>query len=239
RVFSVSAIEPAQGVVLDSMPVIRDTSGPAFVDFQNDVTVKDLRLAVREGFRSVEHLKRYTTTGMATDQGKTSNMNALGVMSQVTGAPIPEIGLTTFRMPYTPVTLGTLAGAARRDLFDPMRCTPIHDWAVQHDAVFEDAGSWKRARYFPRAGETMHAAVARECAAVRNSVGLFDASTLGKIEVVGSDAAEFLNRMYVNSWDRLAPGRLRYGVMLREDGFVMDDGVVARPAADHFHVTTT
>jgi sarcosine oxidase subunit alpha len=237
RAFAVSAIEPAQGGMLGAVPGAHEE--PAFVDFQNDVTTKDLALAVREGFRSVEHVKRYTTAGMATDQGKTSNMNALGIMSQITGAPIPEIGLTTFRMPYTPVTFGTLAGPARHDLFDPVRCTPIHDWAREHGAVFEDVGSWKRAHYFPRAGETMHVAVQRECAAVRNSVGLFDASTLGKIEVIGPDAAEFLNRMYVNSWDRLAPGRLRYGVMLREDGFVLDDGVVARLARDRFHVTTT
>src|SRR5205085_12326886 len=126
----------------------------AFVDFQNDVTVKDLALAVREGFRSVEHVKRYTTTGMATDQGKTSNMNALGVVAQATGARVPDIGFTTFRMPYTPVTFGALAGTARRELFDPVRCTPIHEWSRQQGAVFEDVGSWKRARYYPRAGET-------------------------------------------------------------------------------------
>jgi len=239
RAFAVSAIEPAQGGMSDSTPADHHTRQRAFVDFQNDVTTKDLALAVREGFRSVEHVKRYTTAGMATDQGKTSNMNALGVVAQAVGAPIPQIGLTTFRMPYTPVTFGTLAGGARRDLFDPVRCTPINDWAETQGALFEDVGSWKRARYFPRGGETMAAAVKRECLAVRNAVGLFDASTLGKIEIVGHDAAEFLNRMYVNSWDRLAPGRLRYGVMLREDGFVLDDGVVARLAADRFHVTTT
>ena len=155
------------------------------------------------------------------------------------GAPVPEIGLTTSRNPYTPVTFGTLAGLARRDLFDPVRRTPIHGWAEEHGAVFEDVGSWKRAHYFPRAGETMHDAVKRECETVRQSVGLFDASTLGKIEIVGRDAAVFLDRMYVNSLSNLAPGRLRYGVMLRESGFVMDDGVVARLGADRFHVTTT
>jgi sarcosine oxidase, subunit alpha len=240
RSFSVSAAEPAQNGMLDTVPFYaRASRQPAFVDFQNDVTAKDLALAVREGFRSVEHVKRYTTAGMATDQGKTSNMNALGVLHQITRASIPEIGLTTFRPPYTPVTFGTLAGPARQDLFEPVRQTPIHEWAEQHSAVFEDVGAWKRARYFPRAGETMHEAVRRECTAVRNLVGLFDASTLGKIEVVGPDAAEFLNRMYVNSWSNLAPGRLRYGVMLREDGFVMDDGVVARCALDRFHLTTT
>jgi sarcosine oxidase, subunit alpha len=239
RSFAVSATEPAQGGMLGATPLTLRARQPAFVDFQNDVTTKDMALAVREGFRSVEHVKRYTTTGMATDQGKTSNMNALGVLSQVTGARIPEIGLTTSRSPYTPVTFGTLAGLARRDLFDPVRRTPMHGWAEEHGAVFEDVGSWKRARYFPRAGESMHDAVNRECEAVRRSAGLFDASTLGKIEIVGRDAAEFLDRMYVNSLNSLALGRLRYGVMLRESGFVMDDGVVARHGADRFHVTTT
>ena len=239
RAFAVTATEPAQGGVRGAPAGIRRSRQPAFVDFQNDVTAKDLALAVREGFRSVEHVKRYTTTGMATDQGKTSNMNALGVLSQVTRASIPQIGLTTSRNPYTPVTFGTLAGLARRDLFDPVRGTPIHGWAEEQGAVFEDVGSWKRAHYFPRAGETMHEAVKRECEAARRSVGLFDASTLGKIEIVGRDAATFLDRMYVNSFSSLEPGRLRYGVMLRESGFVMDDGVVARLAADRFHVTTT
>ena len=211
----------------------------AFVDFQNDVTAKDVKLATREGFVSIEHIKRYTTTGMATDQGKTSNLNALAIVSDAIAKPIPQIGLTTFRPPYTPVTFGAFAGAARGDLFDPVRTTPIHAWAEAHGAAFEDVGLWKRAWYFPRAGEDLHAAVARECKAVRKSVGIFDASTLGKIEVVGPDAAEFMNRMYTNAWTKLEPGRLRYGVMLREDGFVMDDGVVGRMAPDRFHVTTT
>jgi len=211
----------------------------AFVDFQNDVTAKDVKLAVREGFRSIEHIKRYTTTGMATDQGKTSNMNALGIAAEALGKPLPEIGLTTFRMPYTPVTFGIFAGSARGELFDPARQTPTHDWAAARGAVFEDVGQWKRARYFPQAGEGMHAAVARECRAVRESVGIFDASTLGKIEIVGPDAAEFLNRVYVNPWTKLEPGRCRYGIMLREDGSILDDGVVGRLAPDRFHVTTT
>ena len=211
----------------------------AFVDFQNDVTTKDLALAAREGFRSVEHIKRYTTTGMATDQGKTSGMNALGVIASGFERPIPEVGLTTFRMPYTPVTFGIFAGYARGDLFDPVRTTPTHEWARAHGAVFEDVGLWKRARYFPKAGEDMHAAVVRECRAVRDSCGIFDASTLGKIEVVGPDAATFMNRLYVNNWTSLAPGRSRYGILLRDDGFVYDDGVVARLADDRFHVTTT
>jgi sarcosine oxidase subunit alpha len=213
--------------------------GRAFVDFQNDVTTKDLRLATREGFQSIEHVKRYTTTGMATDQGKTSNLNALGIVSQTLGRPLPQVGLTTFRMPYTPVTFGSFAGPARGALFDPVRTTPMHGWATGRGAVFEDVGLWKRARYFPRGAEDMDAAVARECRAVRSGCGIFDASTLGKIEVVGADAVSFMNRLYVNAWDRLAVGRARYGVLLRDDGFVYDDGVIARMAQDRFHVTTT
>jgi len=215
------------------------TPSRAFVDFQNDVTTKDLALALREGFESVEHIKRYTTTGMATDQGKTSNMNALAFVSGELGRQIPQVGLTTFRMPYTPVTFGIFAGYERRDLFDPVRTTPTHEWALAQGAVFEDVGQWKRARYFPRAGEDMHAAVARECRAVRAGVGMFDASTLGKIEVVGPDAATFLSRMYVNGFATLAVGKSRYGILLRDDGFIYDDGVIARVAEDRFHVTTT
>ena len=215
----------------------------AFVDHQNDVTAKDVVQATREGFRSIEHVKRYTTGGMATDQGKTANMHVLGIVADALDVAVPEVGLTSFRMPYTPVSFGALAGAARGALFEPERRTPIHGWAEAAGAVFEDVGQWKRARHFPRrsAGgvEDMEAAVLRECAAVRTAVGMFDASTLGKIEVVGPDAAEFLNRMYVNGWSRLAPGRCRYGLLCREDGFVLDDGVVGRLAPDRFHVTTT
>jgi len=211
----------------------------AFVDWQNDVTTRDLALATREGFVSIEHIKRYTTTGMATDQGKTSNLNALGFVAQQLDKPIAEVGLTTFRMPYTPVSFGSFAGFTRGELFDPVRTTPTHEWAVRHGAVFEDVGLWKRARHFPQRGEDMDAAVARECRAVRSACGLFDASTLGKIEVVGPDAVSFMNRMYANAWDSLAVGRCRYGVLLGEDGFVLDDGVVARTAEDRFHVTTT
>ncbi|HEU5468613.1 MAG TPA: sarcosine oxidase subunit alpha family protein [Steroidobacteraceae bacterium] len=214
--------------------------GPkAFVDFQNDVTARDLALATQEGFLSIEHVKRYTTAGMATDQGKTSSLNTLGIVASRLGKTVPEVGHTTFRMPYTPVSFGSLAGLARGDLFDPVRTTPMHECAVRRGAVFEDVGQWKRARYFPRAGEDMHAAVARECRAVRSAAGVFDASTLGKIAVVGPGAAEFLNRLYVNDIASLAPGRCRYGILLRDDGFVYDDGVIARLAPDHFHVTTT
>ncbi|MDX7951068.1 sarcosine oxidase subunit alpha family protein [Lichenihabitans sp. Uapishka_5] len=211
----------------------------AFVDFQNDVTAKDIALAMREGFRSIEHIKRYTTSGMATDQGKTSNMNALGIAAAALDRPVPAIGLTTFRQPYTPVTFGIFAGLSRDALFDPVRETPIHGWAAAHGARFEDVSLWKRAWYFPQGGEDIHAAVNRECKVVRKRAGLFDASTLGKIEVVGPDAAEFLNRVYINGWSKLGVGKCRYGLMLNEAGFIMDDGVVGRIAADRFHVTTT
>ena len=211
----------------------------AFVDWQNDVTTGDLALATREGFSSIEHIKRYTTTGMATDQGKTSNLNALGIVSRTLGKPIPEVGLTTFRMPYTPVSFGSFAGLSRGELFDPVRTTPMHEWARARGAVFEDVGLWKRARHFPRGAEHLHAAVGRECLAVRNACGVFDASTLGKIEVVGQDAVTFMNRLYVNAWTSLAVGRCRYGLLLRDDGFVYDDGVAARVSENRFHVTTT
>jgi sarcosine oxidase, subunit alpha len=214
-------------------------SSEAFVDFQNDVTAKDIVIATQEGFRSIEHVKRYTTTGMATDQGKTANMNTLAMVAELTNQSVPRVGHTTFRMPYTPVTFGALAGVARNDLFEPVRRTPMHDWAASHGAVFENVATWQRARWFPRGGEDMHRAVARECRDVRNAVGMFDATTLGKIEVAGPDAAEFLDRLYTGSFARLAPGRCRYGVLLSEAGFVMDDGVVARLAPDRFHVTTT
>ena len=216
-----------------------DTTVKAFVDFQNDVCAKDIRLAVREGMHSIEHIKRFTTNGMATDQGKLSNIHGLAIASEVLNREIPKIGLTTFRAPYTPVTFGALISHSRGDLFDPARKTPMHAWEEAHGAVFEDVGNWKRAWYYPRSGETMHDAVSRECRTVRNVAGLFDASTLGKIEVVGPDAGTFMNLMYTNAWDTLKPGRCRYGIMLREDGFIYDDGVVGRLAEDRFHVTTT
>lgn len=228
------------GTSTRELPSDREASkAKAFVDFQNDVTAKDLRLAVREGFKSIEHIKRYTTTGMATDQGKTSNINGLAIASDAVNRPAPAVGLTTFRPPYTPTTFGALAGYNRGALFDVTRKTPIDGWAEEHGAVFEPVSLWRRAWYFPRKGEDMHAAVARECRAVRESLGMFDASTLGKIEIVGPDAAEFLNRMYTNPWTKLAPGRCRYGVLLGEDGFIRDDGVIGRMTADRFHVTTT
>ena len=225
------------GMLGVSIPGVHESK--AFVDFQHDVTVRDLKLAAQEGFRSIEHVKRYTTTGMATDQGKTSNLNALAIVAEHLDKPIPTVGLTTFRQPYTPVTFGTIAGTSRGDLFDPVRRTPCDAWAQAAGAVFEDVGAWKRARYFPDGSEDMHAAVARECQTVRSAVGMFDASTLGKIEVVGADAAEFLERLYINPFQKLAVGRCRYGVLLNEAGFIIDDGVIGRIAVDRFHVTTT
>ncbi|MFL5257743.1 MAG: sarcosine oxidase subunit alpha family protein [Rhodopila sp.] len=207
----------------------------AFVDFQNDVTIRDLAVAAQEGFVSIEHTKRYTTTGMATDQGKTSNLNAIAAMAELTGRDIPDVGVTTFRPPYTPVTLGAFAGPYRGALFAPVRLPPVS----LADAVIEDVGTWKRARCYPRPDETIKAVVARECLAVRNAAGMFDASTLGKIAVVGPDAAAFLNRMYTGDVASLEPGQCRYALLLGEDGFVHDDGIVARLAADRFHVTTT
>ncbi len=215
------------------------TGEKAFIDFQNDVTSKDIKLAVREGFTSIEHVKRYTTTGMATDQGKTSNMNTLGLVADQLQMPLPAVGTTTFRLPYTPVSFGTFAGVNRGRLFDPARETAINDWAAARGAVFEDVGMWKRAWYFPRSGEDMRAAVSRETKAVRSGVGIFDASTLGKIDVIGPDAAEFMDRIYTNAWSKLEAGRCRYGLMLNEAGYIMDDGVVARLGPNRFHVTTT
>ncbi|MBN9078036.1 MAG: sarcosine oxidase subunit alpha [Rhizobiales bacterium 65-79] len=216
-----------------------DSKAKAFVDFQNDVTAKDIRLAVEQGMRSIEHVKRYTTNGMATDQGKTSNLHGLAIAAETLGKTMPEVGLTTFRPPYTPVTFGAIVNHSRGALFEPTRKTPMHEWAVKRGAVFEDVGQWKRAWYFPEAGENMHAAVNRECVTVRKAAGIFDATTLGKIEVVGPDAAAFMELLYTNPWQKLDPGRCRYGVMLREDGFIYDDGVVGRLAEDRFHVTTT
>ena len=210
-----------------------------FVDFQNDVTAADVALAAREGYRSVEHLKRYTTTGMGTDQGKTSNVNALAILSETLGTDIVATGTTTFRPPYAPATLGALAGRDVGELSDPVRATPMHQWHVEQGAAFEDVGQWKRPRYYPRDGESMREAVDRECLAARNAVGILDASTLGKIDVQGPDAAEFLERIYTNRWKRLATGRCRYGLMCTEDGMVFDDGVTLRIGEHRFLVHTT
>ncbi len=231
---------PGTGVSHKELPTDRNPGrAKAFVDFQNDVTAKDLRLAVREGMRSIEHVKRYTTNGMATDQGKMSNINGLNIAADALGKPAPQVGLTTFRPPYTPTSFGAFAGYHRGGHFEVTRKTQIDAWAEENGAVFEPVGQWRRAWYFPQAGEDMDAAVSRECREVRKSVGIFDASTLGKIEVVGPDAVEFMNRMYTNPWTKLAPGRCRYGLLLGDDGYIRDDGVIGRMSQDRFHVTTT
>jgi sarcosine oxidase subunit alpha len=238
--FAVAHDRTGTGVALTELPTDRNpAAAKAFVDFQNDVTAKDIRLAVREGMRSIEHVKRYTTNGMATDQGKMSNVNGLMIAAEALDKAPPAVGLTTFRPPYTPTTFGALAGYHQDETFDVTRRTPIDPWAEARGAVFEPVGLWRRARYFPEGAEDMHGAVSRECRAVRGSVGIFDASTLGKIEVVGPDAATFLERMYTNPWAKLGVGRCRYGLLLGEDGFIRDDGVIGRLAPDRFHVTTT
>ena len=210
-----------------------------FIDYQNDVTAADLELAQREGYESVEHTKRYTTFGMATDQGKTSNINGLGVIAEASGKTIPEVGITTFRPPYTPFSFGSIAGVLTKDLFLPIRRTAIYQWHVDHGAVFEPVGQWRRAYTYPKAGETNHQAIDREILAVRNKVGLLDASTLGKIEIKGPDAAEFLDRMYTNMFSTLKIGKCRYGLMMNELGFLSDDGVTVRLSDDHFLMHTT
>ncbi|UWR28268.1 sarcosine oxidase subunit alpha family protein (plasmid) [Sulfitobacter sp. S223] len=212
----------------------------AWLDQQNDVTVKDVKLSHQEGFRSVEHLKRYTTLGMATDQGKTANMGGLAIMAELAGKTIPEVGTTMFRPPYTPVAIGALGGRHRGQDFHPKRLTPSHTWAQEQGAVFVEVGNWMRAQWFPRAGETTwRESVDREVMATRGSVGVCDVSTLGKIDVQGADAADFLNMIYCNGFAKLDVGKVRYGLMLREDGIAMDDGTAARLDEDHFVVTTT
>ena len=210
-----------------------------FVDFQNDVSAADILLAAREGFESVEHVKRYTAMGFGTDQGKLGNINGMAILADALGKSIPETGTTTFRPNYTPVTFGTFAGRELGEFLDPVRKTAVHEWHVENGAMFEDVGNWKRPWYFPKKGEDLHAAVKRECLAVRNSVGILDASTLGKIDIQGPDAAKLLNWMYTNPWSKLEVGKCRYGLMLDENGMVFDDGVTVRLADQHFMMTTT
>ena len=207
-----SAIEPMWNVPDGVLP---GRGGKKFVDYQNDTTAADIALAAREGYRSIEHVKRYTALGFGTDQGKTGNINGLAILAEHLGQSIPATGTTTFRPNYTPVTFGAIAGRELGTVFfDPVRKTPMHDWHVAHGAVFEDVGQWKRPWYYPKGGETMESAVRRECLATRKSIGLLDASTLGKIEVRGRDSAEFLNRIYTNAWSKLEINRCRYGLML-------------------------
>ena len=211
-----------------------------FIDLQRDQTVADVWRATAAGMRSVEHVKRYTSIGTAHDQGKTSGVNAIGVIAAALGGPgIETIGTTTFRAPYSPVSFAALAGRERGTLFDPERTTPIHPWHVEHGAVFEIVGQWLRSRYYPRPGEDMETAVARECRLARTGVAMMDASTLGKIEVQGPDAGEFLNRVYTNAFKKLPVGSARYGVMCKPDGMIFDDGVTLRLGDDRYFMSTT
>ncbi len=211
--------------------------GKRFVDFQNDVTVADLALATREGYRSIEHVKRYTTLGMGTDQGKTSGMNGLAIVAQLQGEPISTVGTTTYRPPYTPVTLGALSGTEHGADFDPVRRSPLHQWHQAHEAVWIQSGLWLRARAFPVAGETFEDAWKREALTVRHKAGLFDVSTLGKVDIRGPDAMTFLDRVYCTPVASLAVGRCRYGLMLREDGIILDDGTITRLGHDRYCIT--
>jgi sarcosine oxidase subunit alpha len=210
-----------------------------FVDLQNDVAASDIHLAVREGFESIEHVKRYTAMGFGTDQGKTGNINGMGIAALALGKSIPQVGTTTFRPNYTPVTFGAVAGLELGEAFEPVRTTALHAWHVRHGALFEDVGQWKRPWYYPKPGEDLHAAVRREVLAVRRGVGTLDASTLGKIDIQGPDAATLLNWVYCNAWSKLEVGKCRYGLMLDENGMVFDDGVTVRLGENHFLMHTT
>ncbi len=219
---------------------VRGVKGKAFVDYQNDVHLKDLTQSVREGYGHVELAKRYTTSGMATDQGKLSNINAIGILADQRGVSPAEVGTTTFRPFYTPVSFGAMAGTSRGKHFQPVRRSPLHDWAKKNGAVFVETGLWYRSSWFPRAGEaTWRQSVDREVLNTRENAGLCDVSTLGKIEIYGADAAEFLNRVYCNAFLKLPVGKARYGLMLREDGFVYDDGTTSRLGENHYFMTTT
>jgi len=221
------------------MPLPKNKHYKRCVDFQNDVYVSDIELAIREGFRSIEHVKRYTTLGMATDQGKTSNLNGLQLVSNIEKKIVPEVGHTTFRPPYTPVTIGAIVGREVGKHYRPTRKSPMHLWHEKNNAIFVDAGLWLRPRYYKQGNETLQQAAKREAANVRNNVGLCDVTSLGKIDIKGKDSPEFLNRIYTNAWMKLPIGKARYGVMLREDGIVFDDGTTTRISENHFHMTTT
>jgi sarcosine oxidase subunit alpha len=214
-------------------------AGKQFVDLQNDVSVGDVGLAAQENYRSVEHLKRYTTTGMGTDQGKTSNINALVLMGEFTGREPAEVGTTKFRPPFAPVTLGLLAGRRVGSLYRPLKHLPVHAWHKARGAVFEQFGNWVRPAAYPRPGETLESAAQREAGTVRKTAGLLDGSPLGKLEIYGPDAAHFLDLMYVGTMSNLNPGQARYGLLLNENGIVVDDGIVARLGPQHFWVNTT
>jgi sarcosine oxidase subunit alpha len=231
--------QPQQALFLVPHTSATSRAPSQFVDFQLDVSAGGIELAVLEGFESVEHVKRYTALGFGTDQGKLGNINGMAILANALDQTIAETGTTIFRPSYTPTTFGAIAGRDVNALFDPERYTAMHRWHVEHGAEFENVGQWKRPWYFPQQGETMQAAVNRECLAVRNSVGMLDASTLGKIDIQGPDAAEFITRMYTNSYLKLAPGKCRYGVMLKEDGMIFDDGVCACLGDNHYLMFTT
>ena len=222
-----------------SLPNVPGRHIKRFVDFQDDVTAEDIALAHREGYVSVEHLKRYTTLGMGTDQGKTSNVSGLAIMAELRGQDIPAVGTTKFRPPYTAVSMGVMAGRAVGHHFQPLRRSPMDDWHRDNGCKWIDAGLWRRPHFYPRPGEDMNSAALREGRGVRSGVGIVDVTTLGKIDIQGSDAAEFLNRVYINGWKKLAVGKARYGAMLREDGMAYDDGTTSRLAENHFVMTTT
>ena len=232
-------LEPIGHAIEPVWEVAPRRRGKAFIDFQNDVTAKDVHLAHREGYESVEHLKRYTTLGMGTDQGKTSNINALAIMAGLRGIEIAAAGTTTFRPPYSPVAIGALAGRSIGHHFRPIRRSPLHDWHIANGGEMIEAGPWLRAWYYRWAGATPAAAYVEEMKLVRKGVGLADVSTLGKIDVQGPDAAEFLNRVYVNGFAKLPVGKARYGVMLNDDGLVLDDGTTTRLSETRYFMTTT
>ncbi len=219
--------------------VMNEADKKAFIDFQNDVTLNDVKQAHQEGYASVEHLKRYTTLGMGTDQGKTSNINALAIMAGLRAASIQDSGTTTFRPPFAPLSIGAIAGRSVGKHFRPTRRSPLHDWHVKNGGVFIEAGLWQRAWYYTWAGEKPETAYINEMKLVRQGVGIADVSTLGKIDVQGPDAAEFLNRVYVNGFAKLPVGRARYGVMLNDDGVVLDDGTTSRISETQYYLTTT
>ena len=221
------------------VPLPKGKNYKRFLDFQNDVAVSDIEIALKEGYRSIEHVKRYTTLGMATDQGKTSNLNGLQLVSEIENKVVPQVGHTTFRPPYTPVTIGAIVGREVGKHSKPTRKTPMHYWHEKNNAIFVDAGVWLRPRYYKRGNENLSEASKREATNVRRNVGVCDVTTLGKIDIKGPDSAEFLNRIYTNAWLKLPIGKARYGVMLREDGIVMDDGTTTRISENHYHMTTT
>ena len=231
---------PMEPVWLMPASATRALRAKTWLDYQNDVKVTDVQLAAQEGFESVEHAKRYTTLGMATDQGKLSNINGLAILCGALDTPIPQVGTTTFRPPFTPISMGAIAGEARAETFQPLRRSPLHDWHAAHGADFEPVGAWRRPYAYVRPGEDRHAATAREITQTRAALGLLDASTLGKIIVKGPDAGRFLDMLYTNMMSTLKPGRCRYGLMCSENGFLMDDGVVARWDEETFlcHTTT-